>query len=137
MKEATAFTLLVRVIPMLPEKLSNQICSFVPYEDRLTYSVIVEMTARAKMINYKIDKTVINSKRRFTYEEAQKVIEDGTGDFAEDILLLNKIAKQFRKKRMREGSFNFTSPEVKFNLDEKGVPVSIMIKKDEAKQYAY
>ncbi|HEX9253086.1 MAG TPA: ribonuclease R [Ignavibacteriaceae bacterium] len=117
-----------RVIPMLPEKLSNQICSLVPFEDRLTYSVIVEMTPRGKIIDYIIEKTVINSKRRFTYEEAQKVIEDGTGDLAEDILLLNKIADQFRKKRMREGSFNFISPEIKFNLDENGVPVSIMIK---------
>ena len=117
-----------RVIPMLPEKLSNQICSLVPFEDRLTYSVIVEMTARGKIINYSINKTIINSKRRFTYEEAQQVIEDGTGEFAEDILLLNKIAEQFRKKRMREGSFNFISPEIKFNLDENGVPVSIMIK---------
>lgn len=117
-----------RVIPMLPEKLSNQICSLVPFEDRLTYSVIVEMTPRGKIIDYSIDKTIINSKRRFTYEEAQKVIEDEKGDLAEDILLLNKIAEIFRKKRMREGSFNFISPEVKFNLDENGVPVSIFIK---------
>ena len=117
-----------RVIPMLPEKLSNQICSLVPNEDRLTYSVIVEMTTRGKIIDYSIEKTIINSKRRFTYDEAQKVIEDETGDLVEDILLLNKIAEQFRKKRMREGSFNFISPEVKFNLDENGVPISIMIK---------
>ncbi len=117
-----------RVIPMLPEKLSNLICSLIPSEDRLTYSVIVEMTPRGKIIDYSIEKTIINSKRRFTYEEAQKVIEDETGDLAEDILLLNKIADQFRKKRMREGSFNFISPEVKFTLDENGVPVSIMIK---------
>lgn len=117
-----------RVIPMLPEKLSNQICSLVPNEDRLTYSVIVEMTPRGKIINYTIDKTIINSKRRFTYEEAQKVIDEGTGDLADDILLLNKIAEQFRKKRMREGSFNFISPEVKFIVDESGVPISILIK---------
>lgn len=117
-----------RVIPMLPEKLSNLICSLIPSEDRLTYSVIVEMTPRGKIIDYSIEKTIINSKRRFTYEEAQKVIEDETGDLAEDILLLNKIADQFRKKRMREGSFNFISPEVKFTLDENGVPVSILIK---------
>ena len=117
-----------RVIPMLPEKLSNQICSLVPNEDRLTYSVIVEMTTRGKIIDYSINKTIINSKRRFTYDEAQKVIEDEAGDLVEDILVLNKIAEQFRKKRMREGSFNFISPDVKFNLDENGVPVSIMIK---------
>lgn len=117
-----------RVIPMLPEKLSNQICSLVPFEDRLTYSVIIEMTPRGKIINYSIDKTIINSKRRFTYEDAQKVIESGKGDLAEDILQLNKIAEIYRKKRMREGSFNFISPEVKFILDENGVPVSIIIK---------
>lgn len=117
-----------RVIPMLPEKLSNQICSLVPGEDRLTYSVIVEMTPRGKIIDYSIHKTIINSKRRFTYEEAQRIIDDGQGDLSEDLLLLNKIAVLFRNKRMREGSFDFMSPEVKFQLDENGVPVSISIK---------
>jgi ribonuclease R len=117
-----------KVIPMLPEKLSNQICSLVPYEDRLTYSVIVEMTNRGRIINYVISKTIINSKRRFTYEEAQNIIETGKGDLAEDILRLNKIAEIFRKKRMKEGSFDFISPEVKFKLDEAGVPISVSIK---------
>lgn len=117
-----------KVIPMLPEKLSNQICSLVPNEDRLTYSVIVEMTARGRIIDYIISKTIINSKRRFTYDEAQDVIDTGKGDLAEDVLQLNKIAQIFRKKRMSEGSFDFISPEVKFKLDENGVPVSIIIK---------
>jgi ribonuclease R len=117
-----------KVIPMLPEKLSNQICSLVPNEDRLTYSVIIEMTPRGKIIDYSINKTIINSKRRFTYEEAQRVIDEGKGDLADDILLLNKIAQQFRKKRMHEGSFDFISPEVKFKLDENGVPIDILIK---------
>jgi ribonuclease R len=117
-----------KVIPMLPEKLSNQICSLVPNEDRLTYSVIVEMTERGKIIDYSIHKTIINSKRRFTYDEAQQVIDEGKGDLAEDILQLNKIAKIFRSKRMREGSFDFISPEVKFKLDENGLPVAIVIK---------
>jgi ribonuclease R len=117
-----------KVIPMLPEKLSNQICSLVPYEDRLTYSVIVEMTVRGKIIDYSISKTIINSKRRFSYEEAQKVIDEGKGDLAEDILQLNKIAELFRTKRMKEGSFDFISPEVKFKLDENGVPISVAIK---------
>ncbi len=113
---------------MLPEKLSNQICSLVPNEDRLTYSVIVEMTIRGRIVDYIISKTIINSKRRFTYDEAQDVIETGKGDLAKDILQLNKIAQIFRKKRMSEGSFDFISPEVKFKLDENGVPVSILIK---------
>ncbi len=117
-----------QVIPMLPEKLSNKICSLVPFEDRLTYSVIIEMTPRGKINSYSIEKTIINSKRRFTYDEAQKVIETGKGDLADDIIQLNKIAEILRKKRMREGSFNFVSPDIKFNLDENGSPVSIMIK---------
>lgn len=117
-----------KVIPMLPEKLSNQICSLVPYEDRLTYSVIVEMTARCRIIDYKISKTVINSKRRFTYEEVQKIIESKRGDFAEDIIQLNKLAVSLRSKRMKEGSFDFITPEVKFTLDENGVPVSYNLK---------
>lgn len=117
-----------KVIPMLPERLSNQICSLVPDEDRLAYSVIVEITGRGKFLNYTIDKTIIKSKRRFTYEEAQEVIETGKGDLAEDILKLNSIAQILRKKRMKEGSFDFNSPEVKFKLDDSGVPVSVSIK---------
>ena len=117
-----------KVIPMLPERLSNQICSLVPNEDRLTYSVIVQITVRGKVVDYRIAKTVINSKRRFSYEEAQKVIEQQAGDLSEEILQLNKIAQILRKKRMREGSFDFISPEVKFKLDEDGVPVSVSIK---------
>jgi ribonuclease R len=117
-----------KVVPMLPEKLSNQICSLVPDEDRLTYSVIVEMTIRGRIVDYIISKTIINSKRRFTYDEAQDVIETGKGDLAKDILQLNKIAQIFRKKRMSEGSFDFISPEIKFKLDQNGVPVSILIK---------
>lgn len=117
-----------KVIPMLPEKLSNQICSLVPNEDRLTYSVIVEISPKGKVVDYNIVKTIINSKRRFSYEEAQKVIEQGTGDLSEDIIQLNKLAQILRKKRMREGSFDFISPEVKFKLDEQGVPISVTIK---------
>lgn len=117
-----------KVIPMLPENLSNNICSLVPFEDRLTYSVIVEITPRGRIVDYKISKTVINSKRRFTYEEAQKIIDDESGDFAEDILSLNKLAVILRSKRMKEGSFDFMTPEVKFKLDENGVPVSYSLK---------
>lgn len=117
-----------KVIPMLPEKLSNQICSLVPNEDRLTYSVIIEITARGKLVNYVISKTIINSKRRFTYEEVQGIIETGKGDYSEDVLQLNSLAEILRKKRMREGSFDFITPEVKFKLDENGAPVSISIK---------
>lgn len=114
-----------KVIPMLPEKLSNGICSLVPYQDRLTYSVIAELTAEGKVVNHIIKKTVINSKRRFTYEEAQQIIESQTGDYAEELLQLNTLARVLRKNRMKSGSINFISPEVTFLLDKTGVPVDI------------
>ncbi|MCU7500214.1 MAG: ribonuclease R [Ignavibacteria bacterium] len=114
-----------KVIPMIPEKLSNGICSLVPSEDRLTFSVIAEVSPTGVVVDYKIKKSVINSKRRFTYDEAQEVIETGKGDFAETLQLLNKLAKTLRKKRMARGSINFITPEVRFELDEKGVPVNI------------
>jgi len=121
-----------RVIPMLPEKLSNNICSLVPDQDRLTYSVIAEMSKRGKLIDYKIEKTVINSKRRFTYEEVQEIIENGEEDFADEIAILNKLAKTLRTKRMQSGSFDFATAEIKFELDENGKPVKIL--KKEAKE---
>jgi ribonuclease R len=117
-----------KVIPMLPESLSNSICSLVPNEERLTYSVIVEITSRGKIVNYKIQKSIINSKRRFTYEEVQQIIENTDGDFSQDIIELNKIATILRNKRMREGSFDFITPEVKFQLDENGMPVAYTLK---------
>lgn len=117
-----------KVVPMLPEELSNNICSLVPYQDRLTYSVIIEITKRGKVENYKIGKSVINSKRRFTYEEAQTVLETGKGDFAPELTLLDKIAKTLRKKRVKEGSIDFFTTEVKFDLDENGKPVKIIKK---------
>lgn len=117
-----------KVIPMLPENLSNNICSLVPSEDRLTYSVIADLTPRGRIVKYEIAKTIINSKRRFTYDEAQSVIESGEGDFSEDVLALNKLAQTLRKKRMREGSIEFHTPEVKFELDDNGVPVRVFRK---------
>lgn len=108
------------VIPMLPEELSNGICSLVPYRDRLTYSVVVEMTSRGKVLNYRIAKTVINSKRRFSYEEAQQVIETGKGDLASEITILNKLAKLLRSKRMKAGSIDFATDEVKFLIGAEG-----------------
>lgn len=114
-----------KVIPMLPEKLSNNICSLVPNQDRLTYSVIVEFTPRGRVVNHTIAKTIINSKRRFTYDEAQEILDNGKGDFAKDVLQLNKFAQVLRTKRMKEGSINFFSPEIKFELNEEGVPVRI------------
>lgn len=118
-----------KVIPMLPERLSNNICSLVPDEDRLTFSVIVEMTARGRIVNHKIGKSIINSKRRFTYENAQEVLDNRKGDFFTELSQLDKIAKILRDKRMKNGSINFITPEVKFELDERGIPLNIVIKK--------
>ncbi len=117
-----------RVIPMLPENLSNNICSLIPNEDRLTYSVIVEITPRGRIIDYQIKKTIINSKRRFNYDEVQKIIETGEGDFSEDILKLDRLAKILRRKRMKAGSFDFNTLEVKFKLDDSGRPLEAYIK---------
>ncbi|MGK9476608.1 ribonuclease R [Melioribacter sp. OK-6-Me] len=117
-----------KVIPMLPEKLSNEICSLNPDVDRLTYSVIVQMTPNAKVESYEIVKTIIQSKRRFTYDEVQEILDTGTGDFKDELLLLNKIAKKLRQKRTKRGSINFFKPEVVFKLDKNGKPIDIRIK---------
>lgn len=117
-----------KAIPMLPEELSNGICSLKPNEDRLTYSVIAELTPRGKLINHQIKKTIINSKRRFTYDEVQEIIESGTGEFSDEILMLDKLAKILRQKRMKAGSFDFNTAEVKFKLDQSGYPLEAYIK---------
>ncbi|MCC6549540.1 MAG: ribonuclease R [Ignavibacteriaceae bacterium] len=116
------------VIPMLPENLSNSICSLVPNEDRLTFSVVVEMSSNARLVNYFISKSVIRSKRRFAYEEVQQIIEGAEGDCREELLTLQKIASQLRKRRMKNGSIDFSSTEVKFRLDEQGRPVEVLLK---------
>jgi len=128
LNRGTSVYLVGKVIPMLPEKLSNIICSLVPNKDRLTYSVIVEITPVAKIVSYEIKKSIINSKRRFTYEEVQKIIEAGKGEFSDKILQLNDIAQKLRAKRIKKGSINFFSPEVVFKLDKNGIPVEINIK---------
>ncbi|RPI70167.1 MAG: ribonuclease R, partial [Ignavibacteriales bacterium] len=128
LKRGNSVYLVGQVIPMLPEKLSNNLCSLVPDKDRLTYSVIVELTKRGKLVKYDIQKTIINSKRRFSYEEAQKVIENGEGDLVDEIITLNNLAKILRKKRFREGGIEFFTSEIKFRLNENGEPVEIFTK---------
>ncbi len=128
LNRGTSVYIVGKVIPMLPETLSTNICSLVPYKDRLTYSVIAEITPRGKVINYEIKKTVINSKRRFTYDEVQEIIDNGEGDFYEKIILLNNLSKTLRQKRMKKGSINFYTPEVVFKLDSSGHPTEIKIK---------
>ncbi len=129
-KRATSVYFVGKVVPMLPERLSNKICSLVPNEDRLTFSVIVELTPRAKVVKYKIAKTVINSNKRFTYEEAQKILDNGKGPFYDELFRLQKLSQHLRNKRFRLGSINFHTPEVVFKLDKNGTPIDIKIKKD-------
>ncbi len=124
-KRGNSVYLCGKVVPMLPEVLSNGICSLKPNEDRLTYSCIVEMTPRGKLIDYHFAKTIINSKRRYTYAEVQEIIKSKKGDYAEQITTLNKIARILRNKRMTAGSINFKSVEVKIFLDEKNQPERI------------
>ncbi len=125
---ATSVYLVDRVVPMLPEKISNNICSLREKEDKLTYSVIFDLSVSGKILNYKIDKTIINSNRRFTYEEVQEIIEKKEGEFSEDIEILNNLAKTIRKKRLKAGAITFDKKEVKFKLDEKGKPLSVFFK---------
>lgn len=127
-KRGTSVYLVGKVIPMLPEHLSNVICSLVPNKDRLTFSVIVEITPTGKILSREIKKTIINSKRRFTYDEVQKIIDNGEGEFYDKISTLNQIAKKLRAKRIKKGSINFYTPEVVFKLDSLGKPVDIKIK---------
>lgn len=128
-KRGTSVYFVGSVIPMLPERLSNKICSLVPNEDRLTYSVVAEITPRGKVVSYVIRKTVINSKRRFTYKEVQDILNNKEGDYYSKLFQLNKLAKVLRAKRVRGGSINFVTPDVEFILDDLGVPLEIKIKK--------
>jgi ribonuclease R len=127
-ERATSVYLVDRTIPMLPEHLSNGICSLRPDEDKLCYSVNFQMNDKAEVIHYEIVKTVIRSNRRFTYEEAQQVIETGQGDFKEQILELDRLAKILRQKRFEHGAIAFDRVEVRFDIDEKGKPVSVFFK---------
>ncbi len=127
-KRGTSVYLTSGVIPMLPHKLSNEICSLNPNVDRLTYSVIMNIRPTGAVVDYKFAKSVIRSKRRFTYEEVQKIVDTGKGDHAATILEMNKLAKTIGKIRSRAGSIDFDLPEAKFVLDELGRPVEIIKK---------
>ena len=127
-KRATSVYLVDRTIPMLPERLCNFICSLRPDEEKLAYSVIFDMNEDAEIKDYRIVHTVIKSDRRFAYEEAQEIIETQQGDYSEEILELNKLAQILRKKRLAAGAINFDRVEVKFEIDEKGKPLSVYFK---------
>ena len=127
-KRATSVYLVDRTIPMLPERLCNLLCSLRPNEEKLAYSAIFEMNDKAEVKNSRIVKTVIKSDRRFTYEEAQAVIETGEGEYKEEILKLNELAQILRKNRMAAGAVDFDRVEVRFEIDEKGKPLSVYFK---------
>ncbi len=125
---ATSVYLVDRTIPMLPERLCNQICSLRPDEEKLCFSAIFELDSKANVLNSRICRTVIKSDRRFTYEEAQQVIETGEGDCKDAILALNALAKQLRERRFQNGAINFERYEVKFDIDEEGKPLRVYFK---------
>jgi ribonuclease R len=127
-KRATSVYLVDRTIPMLPERLCNQLCSLRPNEEKLAYSVIFEMNDKAEVKNSRIVHTVIESDRRFTYEEAQAIIETGEGDYKEEVLELNRLAQLLRQQRLANGAIDFDRVEVRFEIDEKGKPLSVYFK---------
>jgi ribonuclease R len=122
---ATSVYLVDRVVPMLPEKLSNGICSLQPNVEKLTYSAVFKMDDSSNVVDYWIGRTIIKSARRFSYEEAQERIETQQGDLAEEILVCHRLAQNLRKKRFEEGAINFDRSEVKFILDDSGKPVDV------------
>lgn len=125
---ATSVYLPDRVNPMLPEKISNELCSLRPNEDKYTFSVIFKINSRGKVKDSWLGKTFIHSDHRFNYDEVQEIIETGNGPYSEEISLLNSLAKIFRKERFKNGAINFSSTEVKFKLDENGKPLGIIVK---------
>ena len=127
-KRATSVYLVDRTVPMLPERLSNGICSLRPNEEKLCFSVMFELNDNADVVKYNITRAVICSDRRFTYEEAQQIIETGKGDFSEEMITLNNLAKKLREKRFADGAIAFDRVEVRFEIDEKGKPISVFFK---------
>ncbi|RYC67385.1 ribonuclease R [Spirosoma sordidisoli] len=124
-KRATSVYLVDRVVPMLPEKLSNGLCSLRPNEDKLTFSAVFELTPDAHIVKEWFGRTVIHSNRRFSYEEAQDILNNSNGDYLAELQLLNELAYKLRAERFRRGAINFETVEVRFKLDENGVPLSV------------
>lgn len=125
---ATSVYLPDRVLPMLPERLSNELCSLRPNEDKYTFSAIFEINKQGKIKDYWLGRTVIRSVRRYTYEEVQEIIEGADGDNKDVIMLLNEMAQNLRAARFKKGAINFSSQEVRFKLDETGKPIGIVVK---------
>lgn len=127
-EKATSVYLPDRVNPMLPEHISNVLCSLRPHEDKLTFSAIFQITPGCEIKQYWLGKTIIHSDHRFTYEEVQEIIETKDGLYRDELLILNTLAQQMRKERFKHGAISFSSQEVRFKLDENKKPIGIMIK---------
>ncbi len=128
LRRSTSVYLVDRCIPMLPEKLSNNLCSLNPHVDRLSFSAVFTFNKQKEIKRRWFGKGVIHSDRRFTYMEAQEVLESGEGDHAEELKMLNTIAYKLRKKKFKDGAVNFDSEEIKFKLDAKGKPIGLFVK---------
>lgn len=128
LRRATSVYLVDRTVPMLPERISNHLCSLKPKVDRLAFAVIFELNEKAEVLNYWIGKTVIHSNRRFSYEEAQEVIEGKSKEYAEEITTINKLAHALRDQRYKNGAISFESDEFRFTLDENGKPIEVIKK---------
>jgi len=124
----TSVYLVDRVIPMLPEKLSNGVCSLRPNEDKLAHSCFMEIAPNGKLVDHKIEETVIHSRKRFTYEQAQEVIDGAESEFSTEMQMVAKLAHVLLDKRFQEGSIQFDTPEPKFVLDETGRPIDVKLK---------
>ncbi|MBR2367201.1 MAG: ribonuclease R [Alistipes sp.] len=128
MERATSVYLVDRTVPMLPERLCNELCSLRPHEDKLCFSAVFTINDNSELLDEWFGRTVIHSDRRYAYEEAQEIIESGKGDFASEIVTLNRLAQQLRKERFKHGAIAFERDEIRFRLDEKGAPIGVYTK---------
>src|SRR5690606_40420701 len=122
-ERGTSVYLVDRVIPMLPERLSNDLCSLRPNEDRLVFSAVFEMDEHANIVHEWFGKAVIHSDKRFSYEDAQEILENKSGEFSKELLTLNKLAYILRDRKFKHGAISFETTEVKFKLDEPVKPI--------------
>ena len=127
-ERATSVYLPDRVNPMLPERISNELCSLRPHEDKLCFSAVFQITHKGEIKEYWLGRTVIHSDHRFAYEDVQEIIDKKAGEYLEEISILHDIAQRFRRQRIKKGAINFSSAEVRFKLDEKGKPIGIVVK---------
>ena len=127
-ERGTSVYLVDRTVPMLPERLSNELCSLRPHETSLCFSAVFTLNENLDILEEWFGRTVIHSDRRFTYAEAQEIIETGRGDYAEEVLTLNRLAQALRKERFKNGAISFDREEVKFRLDENGKPLGVYFK---------